>query len=513
MGAMSWAVGIDIGTTNVKVALAGADGTLVASAHRALSTTRDGDVAEQDAEVTWQRLVDAVREITDAHPTEAAGVTAIGVCTQYSSIVPIDAHGKPVAPMVMWQDLRGTDHSFDILTRDEDAFMLWIERHGIPTVGGGLSLAHILHLQLDRPDVHARTTAYVEAMDYITARTTGRITSSQHSVFMYQLCDNRTLGATAYDDDLVKLSGVDPSRLPPLVPIEHAVGTLLPDVAAELGLPDTAMVYAGLNDTATLAIATGAFTPGRAGLGIGTTTVFVDEVVDFRVDLEHQMISMPGPFSDRYMVWAENGMAGKLLEHVLQNIVYSTDELGDHTVDDAFARLDAVLRATQPGAGGVLFLPFLNGSLAPGPAGNMRGGFVHMSLDTTRRDMVRAVVEGIAHNIGWLLPHVETFTGNHIDEVAFSGGAARSQPWCQILADIVDRPIAALHAPDRAVARATALLALQRQGELTRDDLNTLVTIDARYKPATEHREQYAARQVQFEAAFTALLPISEALT
>jgi xylulokinase len=127
--------------------------------------------------------------------------------------------------------------------------------------------------------------------------------------------------------------------------------------------------------------------------------------------------------------------------------------------------------------------------------------------------MVRAVAEGIAHNLGWLLPHVETFTGDHIDEVAFVGGAARSQPWCQILADVIDRPIGALHAPDRAVARATALLALQRHGELTRDDINALVTIDARYEPDAAAHATYAPRQVQFEAAYTALVPISEALT
>jgi xylulokinase len=240
--------------------------------------------------------------------------------------------------------------------------------------------------------------------------------------------------------------------------------------------------------------------------------VLVDDVTDFRVDLEHQLFSMPGPYSDRYVVCAENGLGGKVLEHVLQNVVYANDELGDHTLDDAFGSLDTLLRATEPGAGGVLFLPFLNGSLAPGGDGNMRGGFVHMSLETTRRDMVRAVVEGIAHNLAWLRPHVEQFTGKDINEIAFVGGAARSQPWCGILADIVDAPVGALAAPDKAVARATALLALERHGVLSFAELNDNVEFDQRYDPAPELREKYAARQVQFEAAYAALLPISEAL-
>ena len=102
-------------------------------------------------------------------------------------------------------------------------------------------------------------------------------------------------------------------------------------------------MYAGTNDTATVAVATGAFGPGRAGLSIGTTSVLVDSVDDFRVDLEHQLFSMPGPYVDRYVVCAENGLGGKVLEHVLENVVYATDELGDHRVDDPFAALDAVL--------------------------------------------------------------------------------------------------------------------------------------------------------------------------
>jgi xylulokinase len=349
-------------------------------------------------------------------------------------------------------------------------------------------------------------------MDYLTARATGRITASQHSTYMFQLCDNRTLGATAYDDDLVKLAGVDPTRLPPLVRVDEAVGPLLADVASELGVPARTIVYAGTNDTVTVAVAAGAFTPGRAGLAIGTTSVLVDAVDNFRVDLDHQLFSMPGPFVDRYVVCAENGMGGKVLEHVLENMFYATDELGDHRVDDAFATLDPLLRATTPGAGGVLFLPWLNGSLAPGGDSNMRGGFVHMSLDTTRRDMLRAVVEGIAHNLGWLLPHVEAFTGASIDEVAFVGGAARSPAWCAILADVLDRPITALDAPDRSVARATALLALQRHGVLTRADLGRIPGGE-QFTPIAANREQYVVRQAQFEAAYAALLPISEALT
>src|SRR5438445_9662975 len=245
----------------------------------------------------------------------------IGACSQYSSIVPIDAHARPLTPMLMWQDQRGTDHCLDIMKRDENAFFTFIERHGIPPVGGGLSLGHLLYVQEDRPEIHERTAAYVEAMDYVTARLTGRITASQHSTYMYQLCDNRSLDPPRYDDELVKLAGVDTTRLPPLVAIDSAVGSLLPAVSRELGLTDSATVYVGTNDTATVAVATGAFAPGRAGISIGTTSVLVDRVDEFRVDLDHQIFSMPAPYPDQYVVCAENGLGGRILELLPRNLI------------------------------------------------------------------------------------------------------------------------------------------------------------------------------------------------
>jgi xylulokinase len=510
---MPCALGVDVGTTNLKVALVRDDATEIGGAQRALSVERGPDTAIQDAVEMWKQLVDAVREVTAAHPSEAAEVVAMSVCSQYSSIVPIDARGEPVAPMLMWQDHRGTDHSFDIMSRDESSFMTFIERNGIPPIGSGLSLGHILYLQLDCPEVHAATSAYVEAMDYVTARLTGRITASQHTSFMVQLCDNRTLGATSYDDELVRLSGVDATRLPPLVKVDEAIGSLLPAVATMLGLPESVVVYAPTNDTATDAIATAAFTTGRAGLAIGTTSVLVDAVSDFRTDLDHQILSMPGPYVDRYVVCAENGLGGKVLEHMLERVVFANDALADHRAADAFAPLDALLGETEPGAGGVMFLPWLGGSLAPTPSGAVRGGFVNMSLETDRASLVRAVVEGVAHNLAWLLPHVETFTGETIREIVFVGGAARSAPWCQVLADVLGRPIAPLTSPGTALARAMGLLALERHGVLSREDLDRAAAkTTGRFEPDPARHERYAYRQVQFEAAYAALLPISEAL-
>ena len=498
---MACALGIDVGTTNVKTALVRDDGRLAGTGWRPLVTHRDGEVAEQDPEALWAAVVDAAAEATAADPAAAADVVAVGVCSQYSSIVPVDAAGRAVAPLVMYLDQRGTDHSWAILGDHPDAFAVFLERHGIPPVGGGISLAHILHFQHDRPDVHAATAAYLEPMDFVGARLTGRITANQCTMFMAQACDNRTLGVATYDDELVRLSGVDASRLPPLVKPDEPVGHVRAEVAARIGIPAGAVVHAPMNDSHAGAYATGAYLDGRGGLSIGTTAVLLDTKDVMAVDLDHEVLSMPSPEPDTYLVWAENGVAGKAVEHVLESVLA-----------DGFDVLEAALAASPPGSNGVLFLPWLNGSLSPHASRSARGAFLNLSLDATRPDVVRAMVEGTAHNLRWLLPVVEGFSGHGVDEIVFGGGAARSAGWCQVVADVLDRPVRPLAHPDRAVARATALVALHRHGVLARDDVDACVETTGSHEPNAARRARYDEMHTQFEAAFDALAPIHAAL-
>ena len=505
---MTHALGIDVGTTNAKVALVDESGRLVAAAARPIFTERDGDVAEQDPAQLWSAVVDAIFEVVRAAPEAAADIAHVGVDSQYSSTVPVDVDGNPVGPLIMYLDRRGTDHCLEIFGREPDAFMTFIEHHGIPPVGGGASISHMLYFQHDRPEIHARTAAYLEPMDFVIARLTGVIAANQCTQFTALLTDNRTLGGTEYDPELVRMSGVDASRLPPLRSLTDPIGTLRPEVAAQLGIPAKAVVHAPINDSHAGAIATGARRADRVGLMIGTTSVLLDITDHHGTDLDHEVLSMPSPFPGEYIVWAENGLGGKVVEHVLDHIVHATDELGDHSTPDRFARLDDLLAGVAPGSNDVLFLPWLAGSLSPTADPNMRGGFLNLSLDTERRHLVRAVIEGIGYNLAWLLPVVEAFSGHTDQEIVFGGGAARSGQWVQTLADIFNRPVSAVSDPHQVIARGTALYALHRGGRLTADDLNAMVDVATRVEPQPEYRDTYDRLLVQFIAAFEALRPI-----
>src|SRR5690606_14918813 len=145
-------------------------------------------------------------------------------------------------------------------------------------------------------------------------------------------------------------------------------------------------------------------------------------------------LTQPAPIPGRHQLMAEGGLAGKAVAFVLEQLVYARDALGDHARADPFDRLDAAVAGSAPGAGGVLFLPWLGGAWAPAGTLRARGAFLNLGLETRRADLVRAALEGVAFQLRWLLPHVEALVGRRGEELVFAAGGARSDAWAAILA-------------------------------------------------------------------------------
>ena len=543
----SLAIGVDVGSTNVKVVVASADGSLLAHRQRSLATDGRPPVCEQDPEQIWEAVLDGVAacvaEVARA-PAGPAPTVAIGVASQYSSTVPVRADGSPAGPVLMWRDRRGTD-ACHRLFRTPGMFELWVERHGIPPIGGGLSLGHVLHLIAEDPHGDTR---FVEVMDYVTARLTGRVTATRHTMFTTQLCDNRSVAAWSagdasqpdtaalgYDPDLLGASGVDPARLPELVAPDRPVGEVTPEVAARLGVAARSTVATGINDPAAAALATGAAAQGDgghldvdhgdatrlgvdsddavdlddgepqagviAGLAIGTTAVLVTSAPGKAEDLDHEILTMPAP-DGGHLLMAENGLGGRVPEAFLAML----DGTGAGAAGQ-FAEAEVALASTEPGAGGVLCLPWLAGSMAPASSDTARGGFVGMSLATTRSQLIRATFESVGHNLAWLLRHVEAFIGETIVELRLTGGGAEVAGWPQVIADVVNRPVRVVADPSVAVARAAALRALAQVS-----DRSAAPAESASPEPVLssnpETRAVYDGHQRAFEATFEALGPV-----
>ncbi|MGB3410284.1 MAG: FGGY family carbohydrate kinase [Microthrixaceae bacterium] len=521
------AIGIDVGSSNVKVVIVDESSAIVSSASRPLMTDHTADPGSQEPAVTqnptalWDAVADAIRETTSQAPLAAQDVGTIGVCSQYSSLVGVDAEGSAVTDLIMYMDTRGTDRCLAIMDAHPDAFELFVERHGIPPIGSGLTLAHLLHFQHDQPAVHERTSSYLEAMDFVNLRLTGRVAATQATMFASQLCDNRTVGVTEYDRELIDRAGVDPSRLPELIDIDGTVGEIDPRLAADLGLPTRVKVRSGMNDTQAGAFATGVLgtthtSPAKGpvhqgrvhqgrvqGIMIGTTAVIIDTAESHRVDLDHEVLTMPSPVPGRHLVMAENGIAGRAVEHFLGLLYPDSPERGFQDLTDALDR-------STPGASGLIFLPWLAGSMSPSANTAMRGGLLNMSLTTRREDLFRAAVEGTAFNLAWLAPAVNKLSGNVPERIVFGGGAARSAGWAQVLADVFGTPVSVLDRPEFAAATVVAIVALLR--EAGEDPLEMDMPIGDGHLPEPSVHRYYQSVQAQFEAAFESTRSICEAL-
>ena len=195
-----YVLAIDLGTTGVKVAVVDDDGAIRCAAAESFATrfTPEG-AAEQDAEVWWQAIGRCSRAAV-AGAGDADAIAAVAVTAQYMSVVAIDEQGMPLAPVVMWMDTRGGPRH--PLRDDHDAFGLWVERHGLPPLPND-DLAHIAVLRAFYPEVDRSVAAFVEPVDAVVARLSGRIVATATTAFPLMCTDNRVWSRVAYDPELV----------------------------------------------------------------------------------------------------------------------------------------------------------------------------------------------------------------------------------------------------------------------------------------------------------------------
>lgn len=479
---MRYVLAVDLGTSVLKVALAAMDGTVVAAEQEPCSVSLlPGGGAEQDPEDWWALIGKACTRLLAGGRVAPAAVAAVSCTAQWSGTVATGRDGRALRPAIIWMDSRGAPQArrvaggpVRVQGYGVDRLARWVRKTGgIPGRSGKDSLAHILWLQETEPDTCAGVRYFLEPKDWINLRLTGRAAATYDSIALHWVTDNRDPAAIHYDDELLRLAGVDRSRLPELVAATDVLGPLLPGPAAELGVPAGIPVVAGTPDVQSAAIGSGATGDYQAHLYIGTSSWLTCHVPFKKTDLLRNMASLPSAIPGRYLVADEQETAGGAL-------TFLRDRL--HVVE-SYAEVDRLAAAAPPGSNGVLFTPWLNGERTPVEDSSLRGGFANLSLSTTRSDLARAVLEGVALNSRWLLTAVERFTRRRLDPIRFIGGGARSDLWCQILADVLDRRIDQHADPVNANARGAALLAAVALGELTFDQVPGLTPVARRYEP------------------------------
>jgi xylulokinase len=490
---------IDLGTGGPKVGLVSMAGVVAWSEHIAVPTTfLPGGGAEQDAAGWWEVITDAARRGIGAVGDAAQNISAVACTGQWASTVPVDEAGGPVGPCILWMDSRGGRYSNAIVGGPIAGYgpvplARWVRRTGgAPATSGADPLGHVLFIENERREVAKAARWYLEPVDYLSMRFTGVAAASHASMIASWLTDNRDLGRIEYDPVLVAASTRPADRLPPLRATGSVIGTVQRSVAADLGLPEGVQVVTGVPDLHTAATACGAIGDFEAHMTISTSSWVSCPVPFKKTDPIHQIASVPGLSPERYLVVDNHETAGVCLQWLRDNVISPDDALsGGEPRRVSYDELTHLAAQAPVGSGDVIFTPWLTGERSPVDDRNARAGFHNVSMATTRANMVRALLEGVAYNQRWLYEAVEKFVDRRLDTVRLIGGGAASDLWCQIHADVLDRRVERVAEPLVANLRGAALFAALSLGALEPAAVRDLVKVDSTFVPDRANRGTY----------------------
>jgi xylulokinase len=515
---MKYILAIDLGTSGPKVAFVTTQGEVIAYEFEATPTLLlPNGGAEQRPDDWWSAIKIALARLLDRRLIPLGDLAAISCTTQWSGTVAIDRNLQPLMNAIVWMDARGAPHvdrliDGPIALQGYDVWKLftWLRlTGGVPTHAGKDPIAHILFLKHEIPRVYQAAYKFLEPKDYLNTRLTGRCAASYDSITLHWVTDNRRIDRIDYDPRLLRLAQIDREKLPDLRRAIDLLGPIRAEIADELGLPRDLPVIAGTPDMFSATLGSGAVRDYEIHLYLGTSSWLACHVPFKKTDLLHDMASLPAALPERYLLCAEQECAGNCLNYLRDNVIYPNDELANGAPPaDVYQRFDRMVERTAAGSGQVIFLPWLYGERAPIDDPLVRGGFFNQALHTTRAQLVRAVFEGVAYNSRWLLKYVEQFVGRRVTAINAVGGGAKSDVWCQIFADVLNRSIRQVKEPWLTSLRGAAWLASLALGEASLDDMGKHTPIAHTYTPNPDQRRLYDELFAEFVNIYQRNKPI-----
>lgn len=518
-----YVLAIDAGNSGAKIGLVNLEGKVIAatSSRYEFRFLPNGGVEQVPAE-WWQAISKGVKQVMKESGVAPADIVAIGTTGMWCVTVAVDEHGEALMNALTWMDTRGGKYNAKFLRGFPSLegygvrkLMRWVDIVGSPpSVEGIDNIGHMLYIKNELPDIYSKTYKFLETMDFINMRLTGKANATQSSNIATFLIDNRKDGSRDYDPWTLKLSGIDRAKLPDLIPVEGIVGKLQSSIASEWGLSTDTIVTASANDNSVALIGSGAIADFEAVAVLGTSGMLVFHVPYKKTDMIHLLATIPGALNNRYIFWSDTLNTGKVVDSFLKNLVYGQDTFRTGDIpEDLYVKLNEAAAQVPAGSDGILFLPwFTGGNMAPPVDALLRGGFINLSTRTTRNHLARATLEGITYNWRWLKESTEAFTKRTFPYWHLTGGGAHSDVWAQMMADVIGIPIHQQENPGHNTLLGVAYLAFNRLGLMSLDDIPSKVRIKRIYEPNPANKEVYDHMYTQFRKCTRQLKPIFHAL-
>lgn len=442
----AYLLGLDIGTTGARALLCDENGQVlaVATAEYPLSTPQPL-WSEQNPEDWWRGACEALRTVVAQAGVAPAQIAGLGLTGQMHGSVFLDEQDRVIRPALLWNDQRTAAECAEITQRVGAERLIAIA--GNPALTG-FQAPKILWLRNHEPEHYARLAQVLLPKDYIRRKLTGVSATDAADAAGTLLLDLRRRD---WSDDLLAALDIPRAWLPRVFEGPDVTGGILPEIAADLGLPAELPVIAGGGDNAAAAVGAGIVQPGIISSSIGTSGVLFAHSDEIALDPQGRLHTFCHSVPGRYHLMAVTLAAGGSFRWFRDTLRAVTGQ------SLSYDELTTLAAAVPPGAEGLIFLPYLSGERTPHLDPLARGAFIGLTTRHTPAHMARAVMEGVVFSLRDGLEIMRSL-GIAPDQIRATGGGGKSPLWRRLQADIYATDVATL-AAEEGPAYGAALLA------------------------------------------------------
>ena len=483
-------IGVDLGTSAVKLLLMEGNGTIkkIVSREYPIYFPHPG-WSEQNPEDWFNQTMDGLKELlADCDRSQVAGISFGG---QMHGLVILDKDDKVIRPALLWNDGRTyeeCDYLNNVIGKDK------LSEYTANISFTGFTAPKILWVKNKEPENFARIEKIMLPKDYIAYRLSGvhcTDVSDASGMLIFDVKNRR------WSKEMLEICGIREEQLAKVYESYEAVGNVLPEIAAELDIPQTVKVVAGAGDNAAAAVGTGTVSDGMCNISLGTSgTIFISSE-KFGVDKNNALHAFAHA-DGHYHLMGCMLSAASCNKWWMDEIIGTADYAGEQA------------KITRLGENHVYFLPYLMGERSPHNNPNARGTFIGMTMDTSRADMTQAVLEGVAFALRDSF-EVAKSLGIHIERTKICGGGAKSPLWKKIIANVMNIKVDVIES-EEGPALGGAMLAAVACGEYAtvEEAAAKLVKVIDTVDPDPELAAKYEERYQQFKEIYPACKPLFE---
>ncbi len=487
---MNTYIGIDLGTSAAKLLLVGKEGQILNSVTKEypIEFPKSG-WSQQDPYLWKEAIMTGIPQLLEGF--DGSDVMGIGCGGQMHGLVILDKNDNVIRPAILWNDGR-TAKQVEYL--NEDIGKSALSEMTANVAFAGFTAPKILWVKENEPENFAAISKIMLPKDYINYILTGVHCCDFSDASGMLLLDVKN---KCWSKEMLRICDISEDMMPTLFESYQTVGTLLPDVAKRLGLSPDVKVAAGAGDNAAAAVGTGTVGQGGCNISLGTSgTVFISSTA-FGVDPNNSIHAF---------AHADGGwhLMGCMLSAASCNKWLCEDILGVSDYDEEQAK---IVRE-KLGKNQVFFLPYLMGERSPINDTDARGTFVGMTLNTSREDMVQAVLEGVAFAVRDSF-EVAKSIGLTIPRSKICGGGAKSELWQKILANVLGIPLDSV-VTEQGPGYGAAILAMVSNGEYetVKEATDKMIRIESTVYPDPELLHLYNERYEKFKKIYPTVKPL-----